>query len=165
MTTICKKAAQHFHCAVWKVFDRMKSVALGLQISENWPRTIRATVLQLLSSVLVWSLEACSKATLSYISHPLDSHFPVAIQSFTHRTLSYQYRVFCPTWFIICILALVITWREFDTIFVLSFENDFFPDNQVSSTNKTSHYDIAEMLLKVTLNTHKPTKFVINAYR
>ena len=25
---ICKKAAQHFHCAVSKVFDRVKSVAL-----------------------------------------------------------------------------------------------------------------------------------------
>ena len=28
MTKICKKAAQHFHCAVSKVFDRVKSVAL-----------------------------------------------------------------------------------------------------------------------------------------
>ena len=27
MTTICKKAAQLFHCAVSKVFDRVKSVA------------------------------------------------------------------------------------------------------------------------------------------
>jgi hypothetical protein len=28
MTKICKKVAQHFHCAVSKVFDRVKSVAL-----------------------------------------------------------------------------------------------------------------------------------------
>jgi hypothetical protein len=28
MTKMCKKAAQHFHCAVSKVFDRVKSVAL-----------------------------------------------------------------------------------------------------------------------------------------
>ena len=28
MTKVCKKAAQHFHCAVSKVFDRVKSVAL-----------------------------------------------------------------------------------------------------------------------------------------
>jgi hypothetical protein len=28
MTKICKKAAQHFHCAVSKVFDRVKCVAL-----------------------------------------------------------------------------------------------------------------------------------------
>jgi len=28
MIKVCKKAAQHFHCAVSKVFDRMKSVAL-----------------------------------------------------------------------------------------------------------------------------------------
>ena len=28
MTKICKKAAQHFQCAVSKVFDRVKSVAL-----------------------------------------------------------------------------------------------------------------------------------------
>jgi hypothetical protein len=28
MTTICKKAVQHFHCAVSKVFDVVKSVAL-----------------------------------------------------------------------------------------------------------------------------------------
>jgi hypothetical protein len=28
MTKICKKAGQHFHCAVSKVFDRVKSVAL-----------------------------------------------------------------------------------------------------------------------------------------
>jgi hypothetical protein len=28
MTKICKKAAQHFHFAVSKVFDRVKSVAL-----------------------------------------------------------------------------------------------------------------------------------------
>ena len=28
MTKICKKAAQHFHWAVSKVFDRVKSVAL-----------------------------------------------------------------------------------------------------------------------------------------
>ena len=28
MTQICKKAAQRFHCAVLKVFDRVKSVAL-----------------------------------------------------------------------------------------------------------------------------------------
>ena len=28
MTKICKKAAQHFHCAFSKVFDRVKSVAL-----------------------------------------------------------------------------------------------------------------------------------------
>ena len=28
MTKICKKAAQHFHCAVSKVFDKVKSVAL-----------------------------------------------------------------------------------------------------------------------------------------
>ena len=28
MTKICKKAAQHFHGAVSKVFDRVKSVAL-----------------------------------------------------------------------------------------------------------------------------------------
>jgi hypothetical protein len=28
MTKICKKAAQHFHCAVSKVFDRVKSVTL-----------------------------------------------------------------------------------------------------------------------------------------
>ena len=28
MTKICKKAVQHFHCAVSKVFDRVKSVAL-----------------------------------------------------------------------------------------------------------------------------------------
>jgi len=28
MTKICKNAAQHFHCAVSKVFDRVKSVAL-----------------------------------------------------------------------------------------------------------------------------------------
>jgi hypothetical protein len=28
MTKICKKAAQHFHCAVSKVFDRVISVAL-----------------------------------------------------------------------------------------------------------------------------------------
>ena len=28
MTKIYKKAAQHFHCAVSKVFDRVKSVAL-----------------------------------------------------------------------------------------------------------------------------------------
>ena len=28
MTKICKKAAQHFHCADSKVFDRAKSVAL-----------------------------------------------------------------------------------------------------------------------------------------
>jgi hypothetical protein len=28
MTKICKKAAQDFHCAVLKVFDRVKSVAL-----------------------------------------------------------------------------------------------------------------------------------------
>ena len=26
--SICKKAAQHFHCAVSKVFDKVKSVAL-----------------------------------------------------------------------------------------------------------------------------------------
>jgi cobalamin biosynthesis protein CobT len=29
MTTICKKAAQHFHSAVSRVFDRVKSVALS----------------------------------------------------------------------------------------------------------------------------------------
>ena len=46
-TKICKKAAQHFHCAVSKVFDRVKSVALWPQTSENWPRTIRATIPQL----------------------------------------------------------------------------------------------------------------------
>ena len=28
MTKICKKAAKHFHCAVSKVFDRVKSVVL-----------------------------------------------------------------------------------------------------------------------------------------
>ena len=28
MKKICKKTAQHFHCAVSKVFDRVKSVAL-----------------------------------------------------------------------------------------------------------------------------------------
>jgi hypothetical protein len=28
MTKICKKVAQHFHCTVLKVFDRVKSVAL-----------------------------------------------------------------------------------------------------------------------------------------
>ena len=28
MTKICQKAAQHFQCAVTKVFDRVKSVAL-----------------------------------------------------------------------------------------------------------------------------------------
>ena len=28
MTNICKKAAQHFHSAVSKVFDRVKSVTL-----------------------------------------------------------------------------------------------------------------------------------------
>ena len=28
MTKICKKTAQHFHCAVSKVFDKVKSVAL-----------------------------------------------------------------------------------------------------------------------------------------
>ena len=28
MTKVCKKAAQHFHCGVSKVFDRVKSVAL-----------------------------------------------------------------------------------------------------------------------------------------
>ena len=28
MTKVCKKAAQHFHCAVSKVFDRVKFVAL-----------------------------------------------------------------------------------------------------------------------------------------
>ena len=28
MTKICKKATQHFHCAVSKVFDRVKSVGL-----------------------------------------------------------------------------------------------------------------------------------------
>ena len=28
MTKICKKAAQHFHCALSKVFDGVKSVAL-----------------------------------------------------------------------------------------------------------------------------------------
>ena len=28
MTKICKKAAQDFHCAVSKVFDRVKTVAL-----------------------------------------------------------------------------------------------------------------------------------------
>ena len=28
MAKVCKKAAQHFHCAVSKVFDRVKSVAL-----------------------------------------------------------------------------------------------------------------------------------------
>ena len=28
MTKICKRVAQHFHCAVSKVFDRVKSVAL-----------------------------------------------------------------------------------------------------------------------------------------
>ena len=27
MTKICKKAAQHFHCAVSKIFDRVKSSA------------------------------------------------------------------------------------------------------------------------------------------
>jgi hypothetical protein len=33
--------------AVSQIFDRGKSVALWSQISENWPRTIRATVPQL----------------------------------------------------------------------------------------------------------------------
>jgi hypothetical protein len=47
ITKICKKGAQHFHFAVSKVFDRVKSVAYGPQISGNWPRTIRATVPQL----------------------------------------------------------------------------------------------------------------------
>jgi hypothetical protein len=28
MTKVCKKVAQYFHCAVSKVFDRVKSVAL-----------------------------------------------------------------------------------------------------------------------------------------
>ena len=28
MTNICKKAAKDFHCVVYKVFDRVKSVAL-----------------------------------------------------------------------------------------------------------------------------------------
>jgi hypothetical protein len=28
MTKICKKAAQFFHCAVSKVFDRVKSITL-----------------------------------------------------------------------------------------------------------------------------------------
>jgi hypothetical protein len=28
MTKVCKKKVQHFHCAVSKVFDRVKSVAL-----------------------------------------------------------------------------------------------------------------------------------------
>jgi hypothetical protein len=28
MSKICKKVAQHFHCAVSKVFDRVKSVVL-----------------------------------------------------------------------------------------------------------------------------------------
>jgi hypothetical protein len=28
MTKVCKKAVQHFQCAVTKVFDRVKSVAL-----------------------------------------------------------------------------------------------------------------------------------------
>jgi hypothetical protein len=31
----------------------------------------------------------------------------------------------------------------------------FFPDNPVSSTNKTDRHDITEMLLKVPLNTIK----------
>ena len=34
MTKICKKAAQHFHCAVSKVIDRVKSIAL-------WSASIR----------------------------------------------------------------------------------------------------------------------------
>jgi DNA-binding XRE family transcriptional regulator len=49
MTKICKKVAQHFHCAVSKVFDRVKSVALwsanirklakghrGYGFTDNW---------------------------------------------------------------------------------------------------------------------------------
>jgi hypothetical protein len=33
----------------------------------------------------------------------------------------------------------------------------FFPGAAVSSTNKTDHHDIAEILLKVALNTITPT--------
>jgi hypothetical protein len=38
MTKICKKAAQHFHCTVSKVFDKVKSVAL-------WSANIRKLAL------------------------------------------------------------------------------------------------------------------------
>ena len=44
-------------------------------------------------------------------------------------------------------------------IYVIKFVSDlqqvggFFPDTPVSSTNKTDHNDIAEILLKVALNT------------
>ena len=34
MTNICKKAAQHFHCAILKVFDRVKSVALRATVPQ-----------------------------------------------------------------------------------------------------------------------------------
>ena len=44
---ICKKAAQHFHCAVLKVFDRVKSVDLWSANIRKLAKDQKATVPQL----------------------------------------------------------------------------------------------------------------------
>ena len=55
MTIICKKGAQDFHRALSKVFDGVKSVALwSANIRKNCPRTIRATVPQLIHYILLF---------------------------------------------------------------------------------------------------------------
>jgi hypothetical protein len=38
-------------------------------------------------------------------------------------------------------------------LYVIKFVSGFLPGTQVSSTNKTDHHDITEILLKVALNT------------
>ena len=54
--------------------------------------------------------------------------------------------------------------------YVIKFVNDlrqvvgFSPSTPVSSTNKTDYHDITEILLKVALNTIKPTKTNIFQY-
>jgi hypothetical protein len=40
----------------------------------------------------------------------------------------------------------------------------FFPGTPVSSTNKTDHHNITEILLKVALNTINPKNLVIKLY-
>jgi hypothetical protein len=44
MANICKKAAQHFHLAVSKVFDRVKSVALWSANIRKLAKDHKATV-------------------------------------------------------------------------------------------------------------------------
>ena len=51
MTKICKKAAQHFHCAVSKVFDRVKSVALWSANIRKLAKDHKATVPQLVDYI------------------------------------------------------------------------------------------------------------------